>query len=487
MTRAAYDVAVIGGGPAGLAAATASAEHKLKTVLFDEQPTLGGQIYRNIEAVAAGNCGLFNLLGDEYAHGLALVRAFRASSAKHAPETSVWEIEPDGTLGILREGRAALIGARRVIIAVGAMERSVAIPGWTKPGVMTVGAAQTLLKAANAVPVGPVVLAGSGPLLYLVAWQLTKAGVVVTAILETTPRANYGAALPKLLGALGALNQIRKGRRWIAEIRSAGVKIEKDVTAVAAIGGDRVEAVEYVTGRSRMRIETPLLLLHEGVVPNVQLAASIDCAHQWDDVQACWRTVTDVWGATSVNTVAVAGDAGGIGGARIAEHRGRLAGLDAALRLGTIDADTRDRLAAPNFAAMKKLAGLRRFLDALYVPAEDVLSPADDVIVCRCEEVTAGELREVAAHGCMGPNQAKAFTRAGMGPCQGRMCGLTVAGVIARARKLPVAEVGAFHVRPPLKPLTVGQLAELQGVGREVAALDAMPTKPNENDADGAA
>ncbi|MDH3236552.1 MAG: (2Fe-2S)-binding protein, partial [Alphaproteobacteria bacterium] len=181
---------------------------------------------------------------------------------------------------------------------------------------------------------------------------------------------------------------------------------------------------------------------------------------------------------------AVAGDAGGIGGARVAEHRGRLAGLDAACRLGKIDAATRDRLSAPELAGLKQTAGLRRFLDTLYAPAPAFLAPArDDVVVCRCEEVTAGELRQVAAHGCMGPNQAKAFTRAGMGPCQGRMCGLTVAAVIAGARGLAMEEVGAYRVRPPLKPLTVGQLAELEGVGREVAALDAMPTKPGDDDA----
>jgi NADPH-dependent 2,4-dienoyl-CoA reductase/sulfur reductase-like enzyme len=483
MTAKQHDVAVIGGGPAGLAAATAAAGHGLDTVLLDEQPALGGQIYRNIEAVAEGDPSLLGLLGEDYAHGRELVRAFHDSGATHVPDTAIWEVEPDGTIGTLCDGRAALVRARRIVIAAGAMERPVAIPGWTKPGVMTVGAAQTLLKAANAVPDGPVVLAGSGPLLYLVAWQLAKAGVEISAVLDTTPRANYVNALPKLAGILGALGPIRKGRRWMAETRAAGVTFVKNVTALAAIGGERLEAVEYEAGGRTARLETPLLLLHQGVVPNNQLAASIDCAQRWDALQACWHTVTDDWGATSVETVAVAGDAGGIGGALVAEHRGRLAGLDAALRLAKIDAATRDRLAAPERAGLKKLAGLRRFLDTLYAPAADFLAPVrDDVVVCRCEEVTAGELREVAAHGCMGPNQAKAFTRAGMGPCQGRMCGLTVATVIARARGLPIAEVGAYRVRPPLKPLTVGQLAELEGVGREVAALDAMPTKPGEGD-----
>jgi len=483
MTVAEHDVAVIGGGPAGLAAAAAAAEHGLDTVLFDEQSTLGGQIYRNIEAVTKGDPSLLGLLGEDYAHGAGLVQAFHDSGAKHAPGSSVWEVEPNGTIGTLRDGQAALIRARRIVIAAGAMERPVAIPGWTKPGVMTVGAAQTLLKSANAVPDGPVVLAGSGPLLYLVAWQLAKAGVAIKAVLDTTPRGNYFAALPKLNGIFGSLGQIRKGRRWMAETRATGVKFVKHVSSLAAIGTERVEAVEYQAGGRTHRIDAPLLLLHQGVVPNNQLAASIDCTQRWDDVQACWHTETDAWGATSIESVAVAGDCGGIGGARAAEHRGRLAGLDAACRLGKIDTAARDRLSAPEQAALAGGAGLRRFLDVLYAPAEEFLVPSrDDVVVCRCEEVTAGELREVAAHGCMGPNQAKAFTRAGMGPCQGRMCGLGVAATIAKARGLAPGDVGHYRVRPPLKPLTVGQLAELAGVGRDVSALDAMPTKPGEDE-----
>jgi len=209
------------------------------------------------------------------------------------------------------------------------------------------------------------------------------------------------------------------------------------------------------------------------------MAAAAGCAQAWDPVQQCWRTLSDDWGATSADRIAVAGDCGAIGGAIIARHQGRLAGLDAACRAGAIDAATRDRRARPSVRAMSRLGGLRRFLDVLYAPAPDLLVPRDAAtVVCRCEEVTAGELRRVVAHGCSGPNQAKAFTRAGMGPCQGRMCGSTASAVIAAARGARMGEIGHYTVRPPLKPLTVGQLADLEGVGREVAALDAMPTRP---------
>lgn len=483
-----HDLAIIGGGPAGLAAAATARAHVLETILFDEQPAPGGQIYRNVEGVSRDAPGLLPLLGEDYGRGRALAEAFRGSGAAYAPETSVWEIEPDGTLGVLGPSGAALVRARRILIAAGAMERPMPVPGWTLPGVMTVGAAQSLLKSAGAVPDVPVVMAGSGPLLYLVAHQLIASGAPLRAVLDTTPPGNYRRALAHLPAALRSAGQLLTGRRWMREIRAKGISLVRGARDVRAAGGDRLEAVEFSAGGENRRLDAGLLLLHQGVVPNHHLALSVDCAAGWDDTQFCWRTETDTWGATSVDTIAVAGDCGGIGGALAAEHQGRLAALDAAHRLDALDRPSRDRQAAPGFAAIRRVAGLRRFLDVLFRPAPEYLvPPRDDVVVCRCEEVTAGELRQVVGHGCMGPNQAKAFTRAGMGPCQGRMCGLCVSAVIADARRVPVAEVGHYRVRPPLKPLTVGQLADLEGVGREVAALTPLPTGPGEAESKGAA
>ena len=207
MTERRHDLVVVGGGPAGLAAAATAAGHGLDTVLMDEQPSPGGQIYRNVEANADAAPETAGILGGDYSAGLRLVEAFRESSARFEPLTSVWQVEPDGTVGTLHDGRAALVRARRVIVAAGAMERPMPIPGWTLPGVMTAGAAQTLLKGAGLVPDGPAVLAGNGPLLYLVAWQLVSAGVEVRAILDTTPRLR----LPGL--ARDAARRARPARR----------------------------------------------------------------------------------------------------------------------------------------------------------------------------------------------------------------------------------------------------------------------------------
>jgi NADPH-dependent 2,4-dienoyl-CoA reductase/sulfur reductase-like enzyme len=175
--------------------------------------------------------------------------------------------------------------------------------------------------------------------------------------------------------------------------------------------------------------------------------------------------VADAWGRSSVPGVLVAGDAAGIGGARAAEHAGRLAALAALHRLGRLDAAARDRLAAPERQALASHRALRPFLDALYAPPAAILTPADAVAVCRCEEVTAGAIRAAVRQGCLGPNQAKAFLRAGMGPCQGRMCGPVVSEIIAAERGVSVAETGFLRIRPPIKPITLGELAGVEPEG----------------------
>jgi NADPH-dependent 2,4-dienoyl-CoA reductase/sulfur reductase-like enzyme len=173
---------------------------------------------------------------------------------------------------------------------------------------------------------------------------------------------------------------------------------------------------------------------------------------------------------SSVEGVSVAGDGAGISGARAAELHGRLAAFGIAHRLGHISAEARNCRTADERRRLAHDLAIRPFLDALYAPPEDVLRPADAVIVCRCEEVTAGQLRASVRLGCPGPNQAKSLLRCGMGPCQGRLCGLTVSEIIASERGASLAEIDYYRIRPPLKPLQLRELAALDVTRPETAA-----------------
>ncbi|MCG8355809.1 MAG: FAD-dependent oxidoreductase [Kiloniellales bacterium] len=471
------DVAVIGAGPAGLAAGMMASELGLEVAVLDEQPRPGGQIYREIETTAARKGESLALLGADYGAGLELVTRFRAAGVDYRPGTSVFDIAPEGGLGVVAPDGARWVKAKRIIIATGAMERPPAVPGWTLPGVMGAGAAQTLLKSTAMAPSGRTVVAGSGPLLYLVARQLLAAGASIAAVLETTPRANYLRAAPWLPGALVSLGDLRKGLAWRREIKQSGLPFLTGVRDIRIDGDGRVESIAFQAGRRAHRLECDLLLLHEGVVPNVQLSMAVGAEHAFDMRQACWRPRLDAYGRSSVETVLVAGDGGGIRGADVAAQAGVLSALAAAADLGTIDAGEAEARAALPLIEIRRKAPLRRFLDVLYRPREEVLVPAaDETIVCRCEEVTAGELRRVAAMGCRGPNQAKTYTRCGMGPCQARMCGLTSAAVLANANGLALGQAGYLRIRPPIKPITVGELADMEGIGAPPAAGPLLPT-----------
>ena len=451
------DLIVIGGGPAGLAAAATAAEVGLDVLLLDEQGAPGGQIYRGIEAVPSGVAAV---LGQDYRHGADLVRAFRASGAKYRPDATVWNVGRDRVVAFTGLDGTAEVAARHVLIATGALERPVPLPGWTLPGVMTAGAVQILIKSSGVVP-ERVVLAGSGPLLWLVAAQLLTAGAPPLAVVETLPWRRYLAALPELPRAFLASSYLTKGLQMMRAVQRAGVPVHRGASELAVEGSDRAEALSFESGGRGHRIEAETVALHQGVIPNQQITRLIGAGHDWDEVQLCFRPRRDDWLGLDVDGFSVAGDGGGIGGAVVAEAEGRVAALGVAARLGCIDADERDARAAPWRRARSRDLSVRPLLDRLYAPPAAVTRPADDVLVCRCEEVTAGALRGAVALGCPGPNQAKSYLRCGMGPCQGRLCGPTVTAIIAAETTRSPQDVGYYRIRPPLKPLTLGELAGL--------------------------
>jgi NADPH-dependent 2,4-dienoyl-CoA reductase/sulfur reductase-like enzyme len=461
--RAECELVVIGGGPAGLAAATLAAELGLDTVILDEQETPGGQIYRSIERRTKQDDRIAPLLGPDYRSGLDVVEAFRRSGAVYAPGSAVWQVCPDGTVGITQNGVASLLRAKRVILATGAMERPVPVTGWTLPGVMGAGAAQTLLKSSGVVPSEPTVICGCGPLPLLVAAQLLEAKVPLKAVLITTPRMLPAAALLELPRAMSQFRDIMKGLSWLRRLRAAGVTIHHGVSAVEAHGTNTLESVSFDVGGQRQSIDASVLLLHDGVVPNVQLSRSAGIRHSWDESQLTWRPDVDEWGATSHERLAVAGDGRQVLGAKAAVPLGKLAALDAACKLGKISVQERDSRAGEWRKQLKQHTRIRPFLDRAFPPTLVRLLPTGDTIVCRCEEISAASLRStIRDDGLTNPDQIKSLTRCGMGPCQGRMCGTTVGRIIAEELGQSIEKVGLYRPRIPVKPLSLGALADLR-------------------------
>jgi NADPH-dependent 2,4-dienoyl-CoA reductase/sulfur reductase-like enzyme len=414
-----HDLIIIGAGPAGMAAALTAAKLGLKTALLDEQSGAGGQIYRNVAKVAPE---VARILGPDYLHGRTLATSLADAGADRHFATMVWDVAPDLTVSALSADRSFQLRAPQLIVATGAMERASPIPGWTLPGVLNAGAAQIALKSAGSIPLGKIVLAGGGPLLLLVACQLLDAGAEIAGIVETSPASNRRPAFAHLANALLAPTLLAKGLGMIRRLRRAGVLWFAAAHGLLVEGQDRAEALSFTAAGRQHRLGADVVLLHHGVVPNTQISRLLRVEHDWNDAQLTWQPRLDPFGETSVPGFRIAGDGGAIAGALAAEAGGEIAAIGAAHALGRISSEERNQLAKTPKQALRAQLRIRPFLDALYRPPDWIVAPSGDIIVCRCEEVTAREIAGMVELGCRGPNQTKFFSRCGMGPCQGRIC-----------------------------------------------------------------
>jgi NADPH-dependent 2,4-dienoyl-CoA reductase/sulfur reductase-like enzyme len=392
----------------------------------------------------------------------------RSSGAEIIQRATVWSLDRNLEVGVSVGGASSFVKARRVILATGALERPFPIPGWTLPGVMTAGAAQTMLKSSGLVPDGRTVIAGQGPLLWLLAAQILRLGGRIDRILDTTERRNYFAALPHAFAFMTS-PYFAKGLALMREVR-AKVPVVSGVSELAAAGDGQLATMTYAVGSRRETIPAELLLLHQGVVPNVNLAMAAGVEHRWDDLQLCWSPVLDHDGSTSVEGIAIAGDGAGIGGAGAAIVRGRIAARAAVEALAPAAAAKLAPMATFGASLAKAERG-RAFLDTLFRPARQFRIPSGDTIVCRCEEVSAKDILDAVAIGATGPNQLKAYRRTGMGPCQGRLCGLTVTELMAQARGKSPQEIGYYRLRAPVKPITLAELAAVPKTEADVQAV----------------
>lgn len=461
----AYDVVIIGAGPAGMAAAIEASKAGVRVAVLDENPRIGGQIYREI---TRNRSDKHRYLGADYWQGKPLADAFAESNADYAPKATVWSIEraedaerkDHHLVGITVAGVARMIEATAVILASGAQERPMPVPGWTLPGVLTAGAAQVALKSSGAAPSSPIILAGCGPLLYLLAGQLIDAGARGITLLDTSQSPYRWAALrhlpsfllsPYLAKGLGLLLKTKRSIRKVTGIRS-----------LAVLGEERAQCVRFTTAEGTETLQAATVLLHQGIIPAINLASAAGCPLTWNEGQRAFQPITDAEGRTPKPGIFIAGDSAGIGGAQAAEICGRVAALAALSDVGLTA-----RPAA--IAAIKHLQRRRQryiqgrdFLDALYTPRRTFLAPPDpETIICRCEEVTAGRLREAIALGPPGPNQLKTFVRCGMGPCQGRLCAATVTEIMADEKEMSPRDVGTYRLRSPVKPVRLAELARL--------------------------
>lgn len=455
------DILVIGAGPAGSEAALSAASCGASVVLVDEAPSAGGQVYRAAPSAFSGLKAT-----PESRAGDALRRRLAESSVKTRFGHVVWSVSPHLRVDALSADGPVSWSARKVVVATGAQERVVPFPGWTLPGIIGLAGATILLKSQRMLPGRRTLVAGQGPLLLAVAAGILKAGGEVAGVVDLASRSEWlahGAAM------LTRPDLALRGAGWVAGLRAAGVPFyyRHAIRAAMRRGEDEIAVtIGPVDKKGLPCDETERTIIIDAVAVGNGLTASTDVTrllraeHVFDEARGGWMPKTDADFRTSISGLYVIGDGAGIAGAAAAEANGRLAGLMVARDLGALTEENYSSRSAPlrqrarqsgRFgAAMAQLMALR--------PGQ-IEGIAEDAVVCRCEDVTRRDIELACNDGARTPNQLKAWTRCGMGPCQGRICGDIAGALLARATA-QYPRSGMFTGRTPFRPLPISQLIE---------------------------
>lgn len=482
------DVAVVGAGPAGLAAAAEVAAGGARAVVIDAYPQPGGHYFKHLPPTFEPHV---RYLDDRQAELRGLITPLARLGLEMLRETVVWGVFREGVdldsgrkpgvdnpkeAGGQGQGKAftlclhgphpvRTVRARCVLAATGAYDRPLVFPGWTLAGVITLGAAQMLMKGQGILPGQRVLVAGSGPLLLAVAAGLAERGAQVVAVLDlATPWDNWRTMPPGLWGQWGRLREAWQYWRRLRGQRSALLFRH---TVFRALGREAVEAVTfgrvdeagYPLWYTARTVEVDLVCVGLGFLPNTALTRHLGCQHVYDVRLDAFFPRHAATMETSVAGVFVAGDVTTLGGKEMARLQGRVAGLNILGRLGYLPPEVvRERVSRLVPAIRREQRFARLLREWVQVRPGLMALVEDDTIVCRCEEVTARHVRAAVADGARDIRGVKVRTRCGMGPCQGRYCEMTVGQLVAGETGRPREQVGSMTVRPPVVPVLAGEL-----------------------------
>ena len=458
-----FDLAVVGAGAAGLTAAAVAAEHGARVAVIDDNALPGGQYFRRLPLEYRRTAA--TAFDKDSRRADALYAAANRPGITYLSDAVVWESPEDDMLSVARGAESGKIRAALIVLATGAADRPVPFPGWTLPGVVSAGGLQNLIKGQRVIPGRRAVVAGNGPLVLLVSASLVRAGATLLETVEAAPI--HRRVFAQAANLLAVPKIVRQAIDYRAAILRAGAAFRTGWTVIEARGDSECEEVVTAPigadGRiDRARAHThraDLLVTGFGLQPSTELARGMGLALAWNPLRGGWLPVRDAAFETSRKGVHAIGDGAAIGGVEFALAEGRLMGLIAAERLGRLSEAEAQRLKRPTLATLARLERFRAALERLYAPPAnylDLLTP--DTVVCRCEEVTAGEIRARQADGFANAMQLKFSTRMGMGRCQGRNCHRTLATLVSAATGVAMGDVRLPRTQSPARLVTINDL-----------------------------
>lgn len=441
------ELLIIGAGPAGMKAGIVAARNGASVSVIDNRTEPGGNIYAFHQSTRTMRQDIWNALGSSYHEGTSLIEQFMSSNINYLPRHALWHLDPDGTASIKGPTGTKSFSPQRVILATGALERPMPMENWTLPGVMGVGAAQILLKSGGALPKGPIIIVGNGPLPLLYASQLIDMGGKISSFVQPkipTDLLNSVKNLScSLSGAWYGKHYLIKGMGYLLKRISNNISVYRNASNFRIHGQECAESISFDTHKTH-KLEAGTILLHDGVIPNINPAAAAGLELERSDQQDCWF-------AKSNGIISVAGDVGGILGAKAAEISGEIAALK------SMNIPVPQRLNS----ALNKEQKFRQFIDQLYPAIGSANLANDKTLICRCEAVSKQAMVAGIADTGSDPNRLKTYLRCGMGPCQGRMCSPSIETIIGSTTGEEKKNIGFHRVRNPIVPVTLRELAEL--------------------------
>jgi NADPH-dependent 2,4-dienoyl-CoA reductase/sulfur reductase-like enzyme len=461
-----FDFAVIGGGPAGMAAAVQASENGVSVVIIDERVSLGGQIFKQLgPGFKVANPSRLRVpprLGQE------LISKTEQSNIAFFLNTTVLSMENNDLMVVGEGNKVFTLTFRKLLIATGAYDRPVAFPGWTLPGVITAGAAQTLVKTQRVLPGSKIIFAGSGPVALAFPAQLAKLGANILAVLESGPAPTPINVVKLLSASAGNWNLIVDAMKYRSILLRKRIRVRYKSIIVEAHGTTRVEAVTVakvdrdwrIKPGTQQRIEIDTLCLGYGFIPSSELLRLVGCEFEYEESKGGYVVKTDKWGHTSIPNIYAVGDGSGVEGSYIAISRGNLVGISVSNELGHIDMDHANMRARKFHSETKRRRAFQKALRSMFDVKVGIFELADDqTIICRCEIVRKKEIDQVI-DATSDLSVVKAFTRAGMGSCQGRNCQRQISAMIASRHGIDISKVPQGTPRFPVKPVPLGSIAD---------------------------
>lgn len=452
----------------------------LRPTLIDEAPQLGGQVYRQLPKDFRIDDS--QQLGNDFARGERLRREFETVGNRIDVllNTNVLAVWPNHEILWARDQQSGVLHAEQLIIASGAYDRPMPFPGWTLPGVMTAGGVLTLLKTMRVRPGRRALVAGTGLLILAVARRLHEMGVEVTSILDAGHPPWADGGFPK---EWGEWSSIEDAQDHLECLTAASIPLLSNYAVFEAHGANEVQAASFgpldpatwqPRKEHRQRVEVDTIVTGFGFVPNTELTELAGCKHHHVSDLGGWVPLRDNLMRTTVPGIFAVGDGAGIGGVLIALEEGRVAGITAAEEAGFIDPEEAARRRLGPLERLSSLAQLRTTLSEISRIRPgllDLVTP--DTLACRCEEVQFADVQAAIDEGARDLQAVKLLTRLGMGACQGRNCAPHVGMHLCLATGRCAADVGRINPRPPLKPVTLGVLAAMEGVA-DTATVDPL-------------